>query len=369
MNTKTHFTILVLAGATFASPHAVRAQAEPSAAQARDTLFFVGNAAPLMPFGGRVDVLRGEAALVGDVVKDKPYTADSVTETAQILADGNRITHRNEARFYRDSAGRTRREQTLSALGVWQAGVEPLTMITINDPVQEVSYFLDPVSETVRQFKPQRLAVEDGNGFWTRAVPAPGVPAPDGAVSMGVRIERDAAPGAESAAPFELPLPPPEAGIAVATTAAPVRAFPPGAVAFSAFGAGPVGETTKDDLGEQVLEGVLARGSRETQTIPAGMIGNEREIQVVAEEWYSKDIEAVVLRRTFDPRFGETSYRLVNLVRGEPSPDLFAVPQGYQVLATPQPYEIEHRLESGTPGERVERRVFVVQPEPQTAGK
>ena len=113
---------------------------------------------------------------------------------------------------------------------------------------------------------------------------------------------------------------------------------------------------------------MLARGTRETQTIPAGVIGNEREIQIVAEEWYSEDIEAVVLRRTFDPRFGETNYRLVNLVRGEPSPDLFAVPQGYEVLAAPQPYEIEHRVESGTPGERVQRRVFVVQPDPQSTG-
>ena len=68
-----------------------------------------------------------------------------------------------------------------------------------------------------------------------------------------------------------------------------------------------------------------------TDTIPAGTIGNERPIEIVTERWYSKDIDAMVLQRFFDPRFGETIYRLVNVVRGEPSPDLFQVPQGYEL--------------------------------------
>jgi hypothetical protein len=365
MSTKIHVSAFMVAAAVLALPPALRAQPPPAPTPPRDTLFFVGNGAPLLPFGGRVDVLRGEGALVGDVVRDKPYTADSVTETAQILADGNRITHRNEARFYRDSAGRTRREQTVSALGVWQAGDEPLTMITIDDPVAEVSYFLDPASKTARQLKPQRLALEQG-ATWTRAVPAPGSPA--GAVSGGIRVESGPVPSAELSETFELPVPPPGAGgIAVATSVAPVAAFQPAAVAFGGFAGAPGVAAKRDDLGEQVLEGVLARGTRETQTIPAGVIGNERDIEIVADEWYSKDIEAVVLRRTYDPRFGETNYRLVNLVRAEPSPDLFVVPQGYDVRTGPEPREIMHTIEPGAPGQRLERRVFVVQPDPQGA--
>src|SRR5579859_6221488 len=46
------------------------------------------------------------------VVKDKPYSADTSTETVQTLADGNRIVNRSVSKFYRDSQGRTRREQT-----------------------------------------------------------------------------------------------------------------------------------------------------------------------------------------------------------------------------------------------------------------
>ena len=172
MSTKTYLLGSVLAAAALASAQPARAQAQPPGAPPPDTLFFVGNGAPLLPFGGRVDVLRGEGTLVGDVVEGKPYTADSVTETAQILVDGNRITHRNEARFYRDSEGRTRREQTVSALGVWQTGSEPLTMITIDDPVAGVSYFLDPASKTARQLKPQTLALEPPVAMWTPPIAA-----------------------------------------------------------------------------------------------------------------------------------------------------------------------------------------------------
>ena len=86
-----------------------------------------------------------------------------------------------------------------------------------------------------------------------------------------------------------------------------------------------------EDLGEQVLEGLLVEGTRMTDTIPAGLIGNERPIEIVTERWHSKQIDALVLQRFSDPRVGETTYRLVNVVLGEPSPDLFQVPQGYEI--------------------------------------
>jgi hypothetical protein len=117
-----------------------------------------------------------------------------------------------------------------------------------------------------------------------------------------------------------------------------------------------------EDLGEQVLEGLLVQGTRMTDTIPAGAMGNERPIEIVTERWYSKDIDALVLQRFADPRVGETVYQLVNVVRGDPSPDLFQVPQGYElrspddvmpapgVRAMPgQRFELELRGEPGAP--------------------
>ena len=173
-------------------------------------------------------------------------------------------------------------------------------------------------------------------------------------------VERGVSVGVKPAEPFNLAVPPPGmAGVAGVRAFAPTMAM--GAVAAYASNA----TVNNEDLGEQIIEGVLVRGSRQTQTIAAGAIGNERAIDIVAEEWYSDEIEAVVLRRNFDPRFGETQYELTNIVRSEPSPDLFTVPQGYEL--------IEDRVEgprlgvtSGPPpagAERAERRVFIVQPE------
>jgi hypothetical protein len=118
------------------------------------------------------------------------------------------------------------------------------------------------------------------------------------------------------------------------------------AIAAAPFAAG---EVTSEDLGEQILQGVRARGSRETRTIPAGTIGNERPIEMVTERWYSDEIEADVLRRHVDPRFGETEYRLVNVVLGEPSPDLFVVPEGYELQTEPNRFEF--KLQGPGPGD------------------
>ena len=62
---------------------------------------------------------------------------------------------------------------------------------------------------------------------------------------------------------------------------------------------------------------------------------------MVMERWYSDALEADVLRRNIDPRFGETTYRLVNVVLGEPSADLFVVPESYEVDTEPNRFEFK----------------------------
>ena len=297
---------------------------EPATAR-EDTFVFVSNAATIAPFGGQVDIIRGMGTVPGSVVTGKPYSADAVTESTQMLADGNRITQRNETRIFRDGQGRTRREQTLNGLGVWQTANEPMTTITIHDPVAGTSYMLDPRAQTARQMWPSRIAAASWHvgpeGETATVAPAPALPPSAGVAVHAQRVvieaEGEAAPNVET---FELPLPHPGAGVA---------AFPP--MAAMSFTLGAPGEVTTDDLGEQILEGVLARGSRETRTIPAGAIGNERPIDIVMERWYSDALEADVLRRNIDPRFGETTYQLVNVVLGEPAANLFVVPESYEL--------------------------------------
>jgi hypothetical protein len=86
-----------------------------------------------------------------------------------------------------------------------------------------------------------------------------------------------------------------------------------------------------ESLGQQLVEGVLAEGTRSTLTIAAGEIGNERDILVVSERWYSPELRMVVMTKHSDPRTGETIYRLTNINRSEPARDLFELPAGYSV--------------------------------------
>jgi hypothetical protein len=75
------------------------------------------------------------------VVTGAPYTAEAVTESIQVLADGNRIVRRTTARVYRDGKGRTRRE-TLGPDG-------QIRSIVITDPAAGKSFSVDPGTNTV----------------------------------------------------------------------------------------------------------------------------------------------------------------------------------------------------------------------------
>jgi len=88
-----------------------------------------------------------------------------------------------------------------------------------------------------------------------------------------------------------------------------------------------------EDLGTQVIQGVSAQGKRVTRVIPAGQEGNEKEIDIVTETWYSPDLQVLVMSKTSDPRYGESVYQLNSISRTEPDPALFVVPSDYAVTA------------------------------------
>jgi hypothetical protein len=332
-------SLLALACGIGAAVATAQVPSETGAAAPEDTLFFLQNIAPLPAFGATIDILGSEGSVAGPVVKGKPYSARSITESVQVLADGNRIVQRNETVIYRDSEGRTRREQTLGGVGPWSAG-EPKTIIHIHDPVANKTYMLDPGERVAREIRPFRMA-------FAHALDA---------ANVGLATARTEVHGVFSAAvPAPTPLPAPEAGRGVVTVVHGttggdhVRVFA-GSDAnlptdvHAAMGA----YEPAEELGEQVLEGLTVRGTRMRDTIPAGLMGNERPIEIVTERWFSQDIDAMVLQRFTDPRFGETTSKLVNVVLGDPSPDLFEVPQGYELRKADEGGAIP------TPGQRVE---------------
>src|SRR5215217_4887169 len=251
----------------------------------------------------------------GKVVKGASYSAESVTETIQTLSDGNRIVNRITSSVYRDSEGRTRRDQTLKGLGILGGGEEPLQTIFINDPVAGVTYSLDSRTHTARKSVPFRFELG-------------GKPGVEGQ-HFEFKIERGATATTSGPARNMILTAPSDVDHVTVRT----DAGGPGTYVFkTAPGAN---SEVKQELGKQVIEGVEAEGTRTTITIPAGEIGNERPIEIVTERWYSPELQLVVMSRHSDPRSGETTYKLTNINRVEPAKSLFEVPSDYTVKEGP----------------------------------
>src|SRR6266542_2190067 len=92
--------------------------------------------------------------------------------------------------------------------------------------------------------------------------------------------------------------------------------------------------TTAGPLEHKTLEGVAVEGRKTTTIIPAGQVGNEQPLTITSEEWRSPDLNVLVMTRHSDPRMGDSSYRLQNIIRAEPDRSLFIVPADYTVKDT-----------------------------------
>ena len=110
---------------------------------------------PGMP--GDFIFVANEMSFGGKVVKGAPYSAQAITESVQTLSDGNRIVNKSTAAIYRDSEGRTRREQTLRAIGSFANGGEAPQTIFISDPVAGTSYTLDPRTHVAHKMPPMNF--------------------------------------------------------------------------------------------------------------------------------------------------------------------------------------------------------------------
>ncbi|HYO84816.1 MAG TPA: hypothetical protein VES20_25665, partial [Bryobacteraceae bacterium] len=242
-----------------------------------------------------------EFALGSKVVKSAPYAAEAVTETVQTLGDGNRIVHKSTVQMARDGQGRTRRDLSPLRIGPLAQGNTPKITV-IHDPVNDVSYTLDHNAKVARKMKGQGMIVHMSSD------------------------EKGEAGAPKDVRNFRMEL----HSAADVVTAAPV-----GPVMIRV----PKNGTTqkKESLGKQSIEGVVAEGTRTTDTIPAGAVGNERPIEIVNEQWYSPELQTIIMTRHKDPRMGETTYKLTTIRRGEPLPSLFEVPGDYSVTDAPSP--------------------------------
>jgi hypothetical protein len=84
----------------------------------------------------------GDQATLQPIVKGAPYPEEGITSVDARLFDGTHIERSVTAKFYRDSAGRIRRKQTVIGLGLLDPGTDALFVITIVDPVAGFVYSL-----------------------------------------------------------------------------------------------------------------------------------------------------------------------------------------------------------------------------------
>lgn len=261
------------------------------------------------------------------VVKNSPFSAEAVTETVQSLADGNRISRKNTVTQYRDSEGRTRREfalQSLGRLGDVEDGAH--RSIIIDDPVAKTHYSLDVATKTA-------IKMPGADALFSFAMPHAGGPAPGSTPGPAPGpAPGEVGAGFTSVGPgraiiMTRTLERTVNGPAQVVTEDAVGTFPAARSRFSRASA----PAREEDLGSRNIEGVLAKGTRSTVTIPAGEVGNERPIEVVSEQWYSEQLKTYVLTRHSDPRVGETTLRLTNVRLSEPAATLFEVPADYTV--------------------------------------
>jgi hypothetical protein len=265
-------------------------------------IYLIAAALPILALGALAQdntpkqvrvMVRAESAVMGPAVKGAPYSAEEVTESTQVLADGTRIHNESKTAVYRDGEGRIRRDGP--------------DQITIWDPVAGASYFLDPQAQTARKVPVSIVTNSVRTATGTVSVTT------SSTVTKTVTVNGTEA-AAEKEQIYKLALPNGISGTAV----------------YARRPTEPAGN--KESLGTQTMEGVNAEGSRTTSTIETGAVGNDRPFQIVSERWYSPDLQTAVLTRRNDPRTGEEVFRLTNIRRGEPGAYLFQVPAGYQIV-------------------------------------
>ena len=232
------------------------------------------------------------------LVKNAPFAAQAVTEFSQTLEDGNRIERRYESHVARDSRGRTRREEEIALIGPFfsAANAGAPRLVTIIDADAGFTYTLDEDQRVA--FRSSRAGDKTlleltklNDALKTKTVGKITAGGGRGAAAEIKKAEAALQKQSDSAAE----------------------------------------QTTIQDLGSRTIEGVRAQGTRTTTTIPTGAIGNVRPIEIVSERWFSAELQMPVLITRRDPRNGETTYRLRNILRGEQQDGLFTVPAGYEV--------------------------------------
>jgi hypothetical protein len=221
-------------------------------------------------------------AVLPPAITGAPYSGEEVTESSQTLNDGTHTTRKvPQQRVYRDWQGRTRVERPIL---VSPSLPSPTRAALEVDPI---IFITDPVAGAQYVLDVQHRV----------------------AYRSSVRTPPQAEGGRMPGPPGRLP-----------------AMLPPGA----------------ESLGTQTIDGVVVEGVRSTQTIPAGAQGYDRAIVSTTDTWMSAELRITMLRKTTDPRYGESTFRIQDFSRAEPEVSLFLPPADYEIKEETGPISITY---------------------------
>ncbi len=223
------------------------------------------------------NAIRGP--LDGPSVTGAAFTAEAVTTVRRTAADGTEDVRSASTRLYRDGFGRVRVEQQRSCGAPSTAvriGIQP-------DPEKPVVYVLNSDAHTAGFALKGMIGAAIGGGD-TFALPQEGVGWHALVFNRGELLKA--------------------AGVTV----------------------------TESPLGVRQLEGLAAEGRRLTYTVPAQTFQNDQPFQIIEDRWESRELKLLLYADSFSPQTGTIQYRLTNIQRSSPSPDLFQIPPEFNVV-------------------------------------
>jgi len=200
-----------------------------------------------------------------------PFTADQRIRTVQHLSNGITITHEMTGRIYRSSTGLERSEAT------------PVTTDNAGKPPVTMAWIVDRTQHTV-----VCVHVQSKFAIITHMSP-----------TSTVSVSFLDLPS------FQKP-----------------ESFQPGKP-----------ETT--DLGRRTYDGLEIVGKRVIRTTPTDRAGNNVPFQSTDEQWVYPKLNVIVEEIQRDPVDGEREVELTNIRTEEPDPELFKIPEGFQVMDEP----------------------------------
>ena len=227
----------------------------------------------------------------------EPFTAVAQTRSTTNFADGNRIVRTNTVHYFRDGQGRVRVERAngraANLTSTSGGSMVPVSeSVSIDDPVSGEHFTVIPQMKSVAEFKLPQGPRLKAMGRVTVGADLD-VTAPFGLLGLGMGIGADGRTTESSA------------------------------------------ETTS--LGQKVVNGVMATGTRIVRVIPAGALGNDKPIASTLEEWKSAELGIPVQISEQSSLGGDLRFDLEDVQRAEPDASLFTVPADYKRLNLSQP--------------------------------